>query len=127
MRIALFALLSTFSLLPAAALAAPAPAAPPPAGLHGTIDAVTVYRGQALVTRVVDIPGPAGLHEIVVTDLPQQVDPSSIYAESAEGVEVRSVLYRERALPEDARDEVRKLDDELQKTDAAIAANTRHS
>jgi hypothetical protein len=32
----------------------------------GKIDAVTVYRGQALITRVVDVPAPAGLREIVI-------------------------------------------------------------
>lgn len=79
----------------------------------GRIDAVTVYRGQALVTRVVEVAGPAGLHEVVVTDLPERVVPGSIYAESADGVGVRSVRYRVRPVAEDVRDEVRALDAQL--------------
>ena len=29
----------------------------------GKVDSVTVYRGQAYVTRLVDVPGPSGLRE----------------------------------------------------------------
>lgn len=84
-----------------------------PASARGKIDEVTVYRGQALVTRLVEVPGPAGLREIVVTDLPERIEPASIYAESADGVEVRSVLYRIRPVERDVREEVRKLDDQI--------------
>src|SRR5688572_20826655 len=77
--------------------------------VRGKIDAVTVYRGQALVARVVDVPAPGGLREIVITDLPVQVLPNSLFAESLDGAEVRSVLFRERAVSQDVREEVRKL------------------
>lgn len=93
---------------------------------RGKIEAVTVYRGQALVTRVVDVAGPAGLREVVVTDLPASVIPGSIYAESADGVEVRSVRYRTRPLNEDVREEVRKLDEQIRTLQDEIEANTRH-
>jgi uncharacterized protein (TIGR02231 family) len=79
----------------------------------GKLDEVTVYRGQALVTRLVEVPGPAGLREVVVTELPEHVQPASIYAESADGVEVRSVLYRIRPVEQDVREEVRKLDEQI--------------
>lgn len=79
----------------------------------GTVDAVTVYRGQALVSRVIDLEGAAGLREIVVTELPEFLLPASLYAESGAGVEVRSVSYRVRPLPEDARESVRKLETEI--------------
>src|SRR5687768_5473934 len=69
--------------------------------VKGLIDSVTVYRGQALVARVVDVPGPGGLREIVVTDLPIQVLPNSLFAESGDGAQVRSVLFRERAVSQD--------------------------
>ena len=91
----------------------------------GAIEAVTVYRGQALVTRLVDIPGPAGLHELVVTDLPEQVLPGSLYAESADGVEVRSVLYRQRPVTQDVREEVRTLDTNIREMTDKIAANAQ--
>ena len=92
----------------------------------GKIDAVTVYRGEALVTRVVDIPGAVGLKEIVVGDLPARVEAQSLYAEAAEGVEVRSVLYRERPVEQDVRADVRKLDEDIQKVADQLMANRQN-
>lgn len=92
----------------------------------GDIKAVTVFRGQALVTRLVKLSGSAGLKEIVVTKLPDQVIPGSIYAESADGVEVRSVRYRARPVGEDVRAEVREIEDQIEAVQAEIAANTRY-
>ncbi len=89
----------------------------------GEVDAVTVYRGQALVTRVVEVPGPAGLREVLVTDLPQHIVPNSIYAESANGLEVRSVSYRERPVSEDVREEVRELDVKIRDFEDQLRAN----
>ncbi|MBC7784961.1 MAG: mucoidy inhibitor MuiA family protein [Burkholderiales bacterium] len=79
----------------------------------GKLDAVTVYRGQAMVTRVVDLPKQAGLVELVITDLPQRVVPGSLFAEGTATIQVRSVLYRTRAVAQDVREEVRKLDDQI--------------
>lgn len=83
------------------------------AGSAGTVSRVTLYRGQALVTRTVRIDGPAGSREIVVTDLPGTVLDTSLFAESADQVEVRAVRYRQRAVGEEPREEVRKLDSEI--------------
>jgi hypothetical protein len=79
----------------------------------GRVDAVTVYRGQALVTREVDVTGAPGLAEVVVTELPSRVLPGSLYAESADGVSVRSVQFRTRPVAQDVREDVRKLDNEI--------------
>jgi hypothetical protein len=98
-----------------------------PASTKGKIDEVTVYRGQALVTRLVDVPGPAGLREIVVSDLPERIEPASIYAESADGVEVRSVLYRIRPVERDVREEVRKLDDDIRQVQDQIQNNAEQA
>ena len=95
--------------------------------LKGKIDAVTVYRGQALVTRVVELKTQAGLQEVVVTELPPRVIPGSLYAEADEGVEVRSILYRERPVGQDIREEVRKLDEQIRLTQDKIAAKHRHT
>lgn len=86
-----------------------------PIETSGDIDSVTVYRGQALVTRVIEIPS-AGLREIIVQDLPQHVVPSSLYAESDEGGEVRSVRYRVRPQSQDVREDVRVLDEKIRST-----------
>src|SRR5262245_29226274 len=48
----------------------------------GHLDAVTVYRGQALVSRLIDLDPAPGLREIVVTDLPERILAQSLYAES---------------------------------------------
>lgn len=94
--------------------------------LAGSIDAVTVYRGQALVTRVIDVPGGPGLREIVVTDLPEAIIPGSLYAESADGIEVRSVSYRVRPVGEDNRESVRQAEKAVRETrDALDAAKSR--
>lgn len=92
----------------------------------GTIDAVTVYRGQALVTRLIGVPGAAGLREIVVTDLPEAINPGSLYAESADGVEIRSVSYRVRPVGEDGRESVRAAERAVRDAkDALEAAKSR--
>ncbi|MBN2447892.1 MAG: mucoidy inhibitor MuiA family protein, partial [Phycisphaerae bacterium] len=96
-----------------------------PLELTGKIDAVTVYRGQALVTRLVDIPGPAGLREITITDLPEQILPGSIHAETADELSVRSVRYRVRPVDKDVRDEVRELDAKIDETNNLLRANQR--
>lgn len=56
---------------------------------RGKVDVVTVYRGQAMVTRGIDLPDNAGLIEMLVTDLPQRV------------------------VAQDVCDDVRKVEDQL--------------
>ena len=101
------ALACCFSLLqlpPLACAAAP---------VEGRVSAVTLYRGQAQVTRTVPIEGAAGRLEVVVSKLPEQIVPNSLFAEGGDGVEIRAVRYRTRAVGEEPREEVRKLDDEI--------------
>lgn len=108
---------------------APKPPVPAPAGpptVRGKLDAVTVYRGQALVTRVVNVAGPGGLKEVIVSELPEAVVPASLYAEPSQGVEVRSVRYRVRPVAEDVREEVRKLDLQIQDVQDKLTANRRN-
>ena len=71
------------------------------------VTAVTVYQGNALVTREVNVAAGQGLVEIVVTPLPPQTVDSSLYAEGTDGVRVLSTRYRTRAVKEDTRKEVR--------------------
>jgi hypothetical protein len=83
------------------------------AQLAGKISEVTVYRGQALVTRDVEINVVAGPQEIVVSPLPERVVPESLYAVSEPDVTVRAVRYRVTAVGVEPRDEVRKIDEQL--------------
>ncbi len=91
----------------------------------GKVDAVTVYRGQALVTRLVDVPRAPGLQEIVVTGLPEHVLPGSIHAESSPGVEIRSVRYRGRPVVADVNEEVRQIDQTIRDIQDRIDAVQR--
>jgi uncharacterized protein (TIGR02231 family) len=80
----------------------------------GTISKVTVYRGQALVTRTISIDLPAGTSELIVEGLPAQVVPESIYAQSPDTIKVLSVRFRERPVMEDTREEVKQLDAQIE-------------
>ena len=102
---------------------AQAAAAPQENVASGKIDAVTVYRGQALVTRTIDPPalGGDGTAELVITDLPANVVPGSLYAESdSASVEVRSVRYRTRPVQEDVREEVRTIEEKIEEVQRQI-------
>lgn len=89
----------------------------------GKIEAVTLYRGQAMVMRTIAVDAPAGPTELVVTDLPENIVTGSIYA-SAEGeTQVRAVRFRTRAVGQAPREEVRQLTDEKE----ALALELRRS
>ena len=88
----------------------------------GHVEAVTVYRGQALVTRVVEFADLGdGPQEVVVTDLPANVLPGSVHAESGEGVEVRSVRFRARPVGEAVHEEVRAIDERIRALENEMA------
>lgn len=74
---------------------------------------VTVYQGNALVTREVTVPGGAGLMELVVSPLPPQTLANSPYAEGSDGIRVLNTRFRTIAIKEDTREEVRKLANQI--------------
>lgn len=76
----------------------------------GKVTEVTLYRGQAEVVREVVVSGGGGAVELVVSDLPQNVQPDSIFGEGSAGVEVRAVRYRARAVGEAPTKEIAELD-----------------
>lgn len=102
-RIALFLLLAP-PLAQAAEELKPAPS---------KIATVTVYQTTALVTREVTVPEGAGQVEVVVSPMPSATMPNSLYAEGSDVVRVLSARYRTRAIAEDNREEVRKLEGEI--------------
>jgi len=87
--------------------------AEPPA-TTGTISKVTVYRGQAQVTRSIDADLPEGASELVITNLPEKIIPESLYAQTSGKVKVLSVRYREKAVRQDTREEVKLLDSRIE-------------
>lgn len=111
-----------------ACLAACLAAAQMPEVFSGKIAEVTVYQGTALVSRIVEIPAaPAAPMEIVVSGLPSATDPNSVYADQAQGVEIRSVAFRTKAPDEAAlaKSEVAKLEEAIKtlRKNSAIATN----
>jgi hypothetical protein len=82
--------------------------------------AVTVYQTTALVTREVAAPDAAGVSEVVVAPLPPATMASSLYAEGTDGIRVLSARYRTRAIAEDTREEVRKLEAKLKELNKKV-------
>ena len=77
------------------------------------VDAVTVYRGQALVSRVVRLPAKKGELEVVVDGLPNAVVSTSLAAQASaqSGVTVRAIRYRHQLVARSPKAAVAKLDD----------------
>lgn len=63
------------------------------------ITAVTVYPQGAKLTRVVEFTAPAGLHDLVITDLPQGTDAQSLRLLPAAGVQIGASALRNDRLP----------------------------
>ena len=80
---------------------------------NSKVTEVTLYRNQALVTRTVELDGDEGAQEVVVGNLPENIDPSTMFAEGGDGVEVRAVRYRARAVSDSPRQEVRELEEQI--------------
>ena len=95
---------------------ATAPSEPPatrPAVSPSRITAVTVYQGTGLVTREVDVPGGPGLMELVVSPLSPETIDGSLFTESSDGIRVLTTRYRTRAVKEDTREAVRKIEKQI--------------
>ena len=84
----------------------------------GRIVAVTVYQGQALVTREVAVPEGEGTFELVVSPLPATTVAGSLAAEGGEGLRVLATRFRSRTVRDDARAEVRAKEDEVRQLEA---------
>ncbi len=89
----------------------------------GKVETVTLYRGQALVTRVVSFEAAAGAVQLTVTNLPESVLPESLHASAGSGVEVRTVRYQARAQSEAPQAEVRKLDGQIHEVERTMRKN----
>ena len=101
------------------------PKAPEAKAVTGKVVAVTLYRGQALVTRTVEVDAAAGQVELPVTGLPLKVVADSLFAEAGEGLEVRAVRFRTRAVGEEPREEVRKLEEQIEAAQAEVGRNKK--
>ncbi|WP_165252118.1 mucoidy inhibitor MuiA family protein [Paludisphaera soli] len=94
-----------------------------PAGGRATsrIAAVTVYRGQARVTREVQVPEGDGAVELIVGPLPPRLLEGSLFAEGSDGLRVVSARIAPRAAGDDARREAREHEQEVARLEAEEA------
>lgn len=72
------------------------------------ITAVTVFPQGAILTRRVEFSAPAGVHDLLITDLPQGTDPQTLRLTPAQGVQIGSYALRTGRLP--VRDPVKSAD-----------------
>jgi hypothetical protein len=91
----------------------------------GQISRVTLYRGQALVTRSIPLEGAKGAQEIVIGELPYSILDGSLFADSTIQVEVRAVRFRQRAVGEEPREEVKALDQRIAESQKSIQLNSK--
>ncbi|MEX2187603.1 MAG: DUF4140 domain-containing protein [Pirellulales bacterium] len=91
----------------------------------GRVSHVTLYRGQAMITRTVPVDGDKGVIDLVVGDLPEQIVAESLFAEGSDAIVVRAVRFRSRAVIDEPREEVRKLDDEIAGLQEKIDVNAK--
>ncbi len=89
--------------------------------LVGTVSDVVVYRGQAQVTRTIQLDLPKGSSEIVVEKLPKRIIPDSLYAQASDGITVSSVRYREQTAKLDIREQMEQLEEQIDKVKRDIA------
>jgi hypothetical protein len=97
-----------------------------PMTVDGPITSVIVYRGQALVTRTVNIPQGSGDVELLIENLPEKILPESLYAQSDGSVSVLSVRYREKAVSEDTRQQVLQLKELIEETQRKLYITRRN-
>jgi hypothetical protein len=93
--------------------------------INGRVTGVTLFRGQAQVTRAIPIEGEAGVREIVVAELPEQIVPDSLFAEGGDAVEIRAVRFQTRAVGEEPREEVRQLDGQMLEVQRNLELNAK--
>jgi len=91
----------------------------------GRVESVTLYRGQALVTRLVPVDAKEGAVQLTVTDLPEAVEGSSLFASGGSGIQVRAVRYRTQVLDKAPEGEAAALDDKIADVEKRLRENTQ--
>lgn len=96
------------------------------------VDMVTIYPGLASVSRLITLDLPAGLHDIIVPDLPQGLSSRGLRISAPAGTQIGAVSLAYDRLPVTpdqtapeivaAKAEVERLEEVLRDSDAAIAA-----
>lgn len=95
----------------------------------GDVAEVTLYRNQALVTREIPLSlAKDGL--LRITDLPEAVDPDSLFAEGGEGITVQALRVSPRVVDEadqesirNKRREIEAIELEIRRVESELAVN----
>lgn len=74
---------------------------------------VTLYQGQAQISRKVHIDGSKGSHEVLIDKLPSQLQASSLFADPTDNVEIRAVRYRRMPVTSNPETDISRLDEEI--------------
>ncbi|MGL4239904.1 MAG: mucoidy inhibitor MuiA family protein [Beijerinckiaceae bacterium] len=119
-----------YRVITAALLASVSPVFAAEITANSKIDGVVVYPGVAAVTRIVEVEVPAGQHTIVVSGLPQALDPNSLRIEgvSTGALQIGSIEMRTQPLggvtgpQSEVAQRLRALQEDRQKKQAAFAA-----
>jgi len=116
--------------LTASLLALSAPAMADTFTAQARVDTVTIYPGVATVMRQITLDVPAGRHDIIVPDLPQNLPSEGLRITAPDGVQVGAVNLAYDRLPvtpdltapevQTAKDAVERLEDVLRERNAAI-------
>ena len=85
------------------------------------IDRVTVYPSNALITREVEVPDGTGLIEAGRQPHAEQIIPSTLYCEGAEGLRVLTTRFSTRQVLEDTSEARRKLEADQETLQVAAA------
>ena len=93
--------------------------------VSGRVTDVTLYDGQAMVTRTIPVDAPKGGVEIVAGDLPEQLLPDSLFAEGSEEIEIRAVRFRSRAVGQTPREEVRVLEEAIEQINEKLETHKK--
>lgn len=86
----------------------------------GRVESVTLFRGQALVTRLVPVEAKEGAVQLTVTELPEAADGNSLSASGGAGLQVRAVRFRTQATGEAPEGEAAILDDQIAALDRKL-------
>jgi uncharacterized protein (TIGR02231 family) len=98
--------------------------------LKGHVNEVTLYKeGTALVSREIQLKQlPLGVGEVIITDLPATTVGTSVYADMAHGIQIRSVAFRSRPpkSSDDLKTQVQKRDQDIKGLERQLSEVSNH-
>ena len=88
--------------------------------VDAVIDAVTVYRGRASVTRTATLTLEPGLYDVQFTALPELIQPDTIQARVSGPMKVLGVDYEEKAVATAPSQQIAQLDAQIEQVQRSL-------